>query len=60
MDCCCTGCCCCCGGPFGLNDCFGCGVIGATGVEVVGVGGSSPLDAAGVVPVLPPFLFAGF
>jgi hypothetical protein len=35
-------------------------VIGATGVEVVGVGGSSPVVAAGVVPALAPFLFAGF
>lgn len=34
-------------------------MIGAAGVEDVGVGGSSPLEAAGVAPVAP-FLFAGF
>jgi hypothetical protein len=62
MDCCCTGCCCtCCGCPFwGLKDCFECGVIGATGVEVVGVGGSSPVVADGVAPALAPFFPAGF
>jgi hypothetical protein len=56
MDCCTV-----CGGPFcWAKDCLECGVIGATGVEVVGVGGSSPLVAAGVVPAFAPFLFAGF
>jgi len=34
--------------------------MGATGVDDVGVGGSSPADAAGVVPAFAPFLFAGF
>lgn len=53
---CCTGCCAC---PF-WNDCLCTGVMGATGVEDVGVGGSSPLAVAGVAPALAPFLFAGF
>ena len=55
----CTGCCCC---PFcpWLKDCLWTGVIGATGVDDVGVGGSSPFVVAGVEPVLAPFLFAGF
>lgn len=35
-------------------------MIGATGVDVVGVGGSSPLEATGVAPAFAPFLFAGF
>jgi hypothetical protein len=35
-------------------------VIGATGVEVVGVGGSSPVVADGVAPALAPFFPAGF
>jgi len=54
----CTGC----GWPFcpWLKDCLCTGVIGATGVEDVGVGGSSPFVVAGVEPAAPFLLFAGF